>query len=55
MQMLWIYHSSPTTFQLSLLLKDDTSLLELNGFTLQIDVREKKKKDTPQTHSLGEE
>lgn len=45
-----------TTFQLSLLLKDDTSLLELDGFTLQIDGREKKKKkDIPQTHSLGEE
>lgn len=54
MQMLWSYHASPTTFQLSLLLKDDTSLLELNGFILQMDGREKKK-DIPQTHSLGEE
>lgn len=43
-----------TTFQLSLLLKDDTSLLELDGFTLPIDGREKKK-DIPQTHSWGEE
>lgn len=53
MQMLWIYHASPTTFQLSLLLKDDTSLLELNGFTLQIDGREKKKGHPPNTQLGG--
>lgn len=40
-----------TTFQLSLLLKDDTSLLELDGFTLPIDGREKKR--TSPKHTAG--
>ena len=42
-----------TTFQLSLLLKDETCLLELDGFTLQIDGREKKKRTSPKHTAWG--